>query len=83
MHKAQHDRAVRVAQQKADEAEFAEKMLAKFADDEKLELMNAQKRRMRQQQHRRDIDKMLDEKRKVGHVQMQNLESQPRKRLCA
>ena len=38
-------------------------MMAKFAEDDRLELMNAQKRRMRQLQHKREIEHLLEERR--------------------
>ena len=39
-------------------------MMAKFAEDDRLELMNAQKRRMRQLQHKREIEQLLVDRRK-------------------
>jgi hypothetical protein len=47
------------------EAEFKEKLMAKFAEDERLEQMNAQKRRMREQEHKRDIEKIWNERLQV------------------
>ena len=41
------------------EEEFKIKMAQKFAEDERLEQMNAQKRRMRELQHKRDIVELL------------------------
>ena len=38
------------------EDEFKIKMAEKFAEDERLEQMNAQKRRMRELQHKKDIE---------------------------
>ena len=38
-------------------------MLAKFAEDDRIEQMNAQKRRMKQQEHKRAVDKLMDERR--------------------
>lgn len=40
-------------------------MLAKFAEDEKLEQMNAQKRRMRMAEHAREVQRLIDEKRQA------------------
>ena len=39
-------------------------MMAKFAEDDRLEQMNAQKRRMKQLEHQRAVERMLDERRK-------------------
>ena len=38
-------------------------MLAKFAEDDRLEQMNAQRRRMRQLEHRRAVEKLIEERR--------------------
>jgi hypothetical protein len=44
------------------EQEFRSKMMEKFAEDERLEQMNAQKRRMREQEHKREVEKLWQEK---------------------
>eukprot|EP01136_Pigoraptor_vietnamica_P026411 Opistho-1_new@81433 len=46
-----------------EEEEFRRKMMQKFADDERLEQMNAQKRRMREAEHRRAVEQLLEERR--------------------
>lgn len=38
-------------------------MLAKFAEDDRIEQMNAQKRRMKQQEHQRSVEKLLADRR--------------------
>ena len=38
-------------------------MLAKFAEDDRIEQMNAQKRRMKQLEHKRAVEKLLDDRR--------------------
>ena len=38
-------------------------MLEKYAQEDKLEQMNAQKRRMRQLEHKRAIEKLIEERR--------------------
>ena len=38
-------------------------MLAKFAEDDRIEQMNAQKRRMKQLEHKRAVDKLMDDRR--------------------
>ena len=37
-------------------------MLAKFAEDDRLEQMNAQRRRMRQLEHKRAVEKLIEER---------------------
>ena len=38
-------------------------MLAKFAEDDKLEQISAQKRRMKQQEHKRAVEILIEERR--------------------
>lgn len=37
--------------------------MAKFAEDDRIEQLNAQKRRMKQLEHRREIERLLEERR--------------------
>ena len=37
--------------------------MAKFAEDDRIELLNAQKRRMKQQEHKRAVEALLEERR--------------------
>jgi transcription elongation GreA/GreB family factor len=49
-------------------------MLEKFAEDDRIEQMNAQRRRMKQLEHKRAVEKLIDERRmqhqmdRVSHV---------------
>lgn len=47
-----------------EEAAFRLAMLAKFAEDDRIEQMNAQKRRMKQLEHRKEVEKLIEERRK-------------------
>ena len=38
-------------------------MLAKFAEDDRIEQMNAQKRRMKQQEHKRAVEQLIADRR--------------------
>lgn len=49
--------------EKQEEEEFRQQMLAKFAEDDRIEQMNAQKRRMRQLEHKRAVDRLIEERR--------------------
>ena len=51
------------------EDEFKRKMAEKFAEDERLEQMNAQKRRMKELEHKREIEHLWEEKLEVYRVQ--------------
>ena len=42
---------------------FRVQVLAKFAEDDRIEQMNAQKRRMKQLEHQRAVERMLEERR--------------------
>lgn len=53
----------RLAKEAAEEDSFRRAMLDKFAMDDKLEQMNAQKRRMRQQEHKREVETLIQERR--------------------
>ena len=39
-------------------------MLAKFAEDDRIEQMNAQRRRMKQQEHKRAVESLIEERRR-------------------
>ncbi|KAM6301567.1 meiosis-specific nuclear structural protein 1 [Podargus strigoides] len=56
-------KALRQAVQEEEEA-FKQQMLAKFAEDDRIEQINAQKRRMKQLEHRRAVEKLLEDRRK-------------------
>merc|ERR1719334_2843602 len=47
-----------------EEAEFSREMMEKFAEDDKLEQINSNKRRMKQQEHKRAVQKLLEDRRK-------------------
>ncbi len=44
------------------EEEFKRKLMEKFAEDDRLEQMNAQRRRMRELEHKREIERLWKEK---------------------
>jgi hypothetical protein len=54
---------VREHEQQLEEERIKQQMLEKFANDDKIELMNAQKRRMKQLEHKRAVEALLDERR--------------------
>lgn len=45
------------------------RMLAKFAEDDRLEQLNAQKRRLKQEQHKREVERLIAEKRAMYEAQ--------------
>ena len=46
-----------------EEDEFRKQMMAKFAEDDRIEQMNAQKRRLKQLEHKREVEKLLEDRR--------------------
>lgn len=57
-------KAEREQAQRDEEQRFREEMLAKFAEDDRLEQMNAQKRRMKQLEHRRAVERLIEDRRR-------------------
>lgn len=45
-----------------EEDEFRRQMLAKFAEDDRIEQMNANKRRMKQLEHKRAVEKLIEDR---------------------
>ena len=52
----------REEKERQQDEHYRQKMLEKFAEDDKLEQMNEQRRRMKREEHRRNAQKLLDEK---------------------
>ena len=55
-------KAERQAEEKRMEDEFKRKLMDKFAEDERLEQMNAQRRRMCELEHKREVERLWQEK---------------------
>ncbi len=55
--------AERQARHKAEEAAERAALLERFAEEERLEQMGAQRRRLRAAEHRREAERLLDAKR--------------------
>ncbi|UJR33162.1 hypothetical protein I4U23_020618 [Adineta vaga] len=54
---------VRDDEVKQEEERFRQQLMAKFAEDDRIEQMNAQKRRMKQMEHKKAVDALLEERR--------------------
>lgn len=64
-HRAQMEfKQMRMQAEAEEEDAFRRQMLAKFAEDDRLEQMNAQKRRMKQLEHKRAVEALLEDRRK-------------------
>lgn len=72
-------KAERAAEERRLEEDFKQKLLQKFAEDERLEQMNAQKRRMRELEHKREIERLWQEKLAIYRAERE-LELQERER---
>eukprot|EP00195_Chlamydomonas_chlamydogama_P011039 CAMPEP_0202890232 /NCGR_PEP_ID=MMETSP1392-20130828/721_1 /ASSEMBLY_ACC=CAM_ASM_000868 /TAXON_ID=225041 /ORGANISM="Chlamydomonas chlamydogama, Strain SAG 11-48b" /LENGTH=479 /DNA_ID=CAMNT_0049573769 /DNA_START=242 /DNA_END=1678 /DNA_ORIENTATION=- len=62
-------KAEREAAMKAEEEEFRRRMMAKFAEDDRIEQLNAQKRRMKLVEHQRAVAAMIEDKRRMYEEQ--------------
>lgn len=62
-------KAEKLQEEKRMEEEFKLKMAQKFAEDDRLEQMNAQRRRMKEQEHKREIERLWQEKLAIYKVQ--------------
>lgn len=73
----------RLRQQEAEEEDFRRRMMDKFADDERIEQMNAQKRRMKMMEHKREVDRLLEERRSMyereKEVELEDQEEEERR----
>merc|ERR1719262_2134989 len=60
---AQRVKAERLEREAKEDDEFRQAMLAKFAEEDRLEQLSAQRRRMKQLEHKREVERLLDERR--------------------
>lgn len=56
--------------EKEEEEAFRKMMMEKFAEDDRIEQMNAQKRRMKQLEHRRAVEKLIEDRRRQRETDM-------------
>lgn len=68
MEQAYHEAVVfkemRMQAEKEEEDQFRRTMMDKFAEDDRIDQMNAQRRRMKQLEHRREVEKLLEARRR-------------------
>merc|ERR1719345_174016 len=57
------ERIIIKEEEKAEEDQFRRAMLDKFADDDRLDQLNEQKRRRKQMEHRKEIERLLEVRR--------------------
>ncbi|CAF1195530.1 unnamed protein product [Rotaria magnacalcarata] len=56
---------------KQEEDRFRQQLMAKFAEDDRIEQMNAQKRRIKQMEHKKAVDNLLEQRRRQMTVDKQ------------
>ena len=61
---------IRRQAEKEEEEGFRKMIMAKMAEDDRLEQMNAQKRRMKQLEHKREVEKLMEERRRQRQAKM-------------
>lgn len=61
---------MRRQEEREEEEAFRQKMMDKFAEDDRIEQMNAQRRRMKQLEHRREVEKLIEDRRRQRKAQM-------------
>lgn len=55
---------MRMQAEKEEEDHFRTMMMAKFAEDDRIDQMNAQRRRMKQLEHKREVEKLIEDRRR-------------------
>ncbi|XP_035483548.2 meiosis-specific nuclear structural protein 1-like isoform X1 [Scophthalmus maximus] len=60
----------RKAEKEEDEA-FRKTMMTKFAEDDRIEQMNAQKRRMKQLEHKREVENLIEDRRRQREADLE------------
>nr|KAJ3420778.1 mannosyl-oligosaccharide alpha-1,2-mannosidase [Polyrhizophydium stewartii] len=63
------DKKLRLEREREEEEHFRHKMMQKFAEDDRLDQLNQQKRRMKQLEHKRAVDALVEERRRIAHSQ--------------
>merc|ERR1719456_2161076 len=54
-----------------EEDKFRKQLLTKFAEDDRIEQLNDQKRRMKVQEHKREVERLLGERRRLYEANRQ------------
>lgn len=50
--------------EKEEEDHFRQAMMDKFAEDDRIDQMNAQRRRRKQLEHKREVEKLIEDRRR-------------------
>lgn len=74
---------LRIQAEKEEEEAFRQLMMAKFAEDDRIEQMNGQKRRMKQLEHKRAVEKLLEERRQQYLAEQVRLKATNQACKCA
>lgn len=68
--------AERAAREKAEEDDFRRQAMERFAEQDRLEQMNAQKRRLKVAEHAREVDRLVQEKKQMYEAAMVSIPAQ-------
>ncbi|KAJ8323485.1 hypothetical protein QVD99_006967 [Batrachochytrium dendrobatidis] len=66
------DKRRRMEEERVDEEQFRHKMMLKFAEDDKLDQINQQKRRMKQIEHKRAVDALVEDRHRRAQEDIEN-----------
>lgn len=55
---------MRTQAEREEEDRYRRTMMAKFAEDDRLHQMNAQRRRMKQLEHKREVERLIEDRRR-------------------
>merc|ERR1719230_530413 len=55
-------KAIKREEEKKEEEAFRAAMMEKFAEDDRIDMLNAQRRREKQKEHRMEIERLLEER---------------------
>eukprot|EP00899_Mesostigma_viride_P003369 jgi/Mesvir1/13032/Mv06025-RA.1 len=68
---ARRAKAEQREREQREEEEFRARLMDKFAEDDRLEQLNAQKRRLKMEEHKREVQRLWDEKKAMYEKQHQ------------
>lgn len=64
-------KAAKAAMEKREEDEFRQMMMEKFAEDDRIEQMNAVKRNQRRAEHNREVQRLIDQRRAMRMAELE------------
>jgi len=65
-------KAQKMSEQQQEEAGFRQKMMEKFAEDKRLENMNAERRRREVQEYKNEVEKIISERKRIYEASVEH-----------